>query len=61
MEELTKKIRKHGFKNMNDFVKANLHYLPENKQKLFNLLQDNHIEKYNTHKYYSKRSYYAKN
>jgi len=32
---LLEKIRREGFENISDFIEANLHYLPENKQKLF--------------------------
>lgn len=37
---LIDKIKKEGFENIADFIKANLHYLPENKQKLFISIQD---------------------
>lgn len=34
-EKLKEKIRNEGFEHIDDFIKANLHYLPKNKQKLF--------------------------
>ncbi len=34
-ENLEKMVKKAGFNSMNDFVKTNLHYLPESKQRLF--------------------------
>jgi hypothetical protein len=37
---LSKKIREAGFENLNDFVKANIHYLPKKKQKLFQDIED---------------------
>lgn len=37
---LIDKIKKEGFDNIADFIKANLHYLPENRQKLFMSIQD---------------------
>ncbi|MDX9703281.1 MAG: hypothetical protein RBU23_09575 [Candidatus Auribacterota bacterium] len=37
---LIDKIKEEGFENIADFIKANLHYLPENKQKLFISIQD---------------------
>ena len=34
-DNLLRKVKEAGFKNLDDFVKANLHYLPEEKRKLF--------------------------
>ena len=34
-KNLLKKIQDAGFENLEEFVKANLHYLPEEKQSLF--------------------------
>jgi hypothetical protein len=33
--DLLEKIQEAGFDSLDSFVKTNLHYLPENKQKLF--------------------------
>ena len=34
-EDILEKIKIAGFKDTNEFVKANLHYLSKNKQRLF--------------------------
>lgn len=34
-EDILEKIKAAGFKDTNEFVKANLHYLSKNKQRLF--------------------------
>jgi len=34
-DNLVKRIQEAGFESLDSFVKTNLHYLPENKQKLF--------------------------
>jgi len=34
-DNLLEKVKEAGFKSLDDFVKANLHYLPDEKQKLF--------------------------
>jgi hypothetical protein len=39
-ENLQEEVKKAGFTSIDNFLKANLHYLPENKQRLFYLLQD---------------------
>ena len=38
MDDLLEKVRKCGFERLEDFVEANLHYLPAEKQKLFQYL-----------------------
>ncbi len=35
-DNLLAKVEEAGFQNIEDFIKANLHYLPEEKQRLFN-------------------------
>lgn len=40
-ESLVRKAKGLGFNNIDDFVKANLHYLPKEKQKLFYTLVGN--------------------
>jgi hypothetical protein len=54
-DNLLRKVKEAGFKNLDDFVKANLHYLPEEKRKLFYSVID--IEKEFYQKQYSKRLY----
>ena len=39
-DDLLNEIKKKGFECLDDFVKANLHYLPEDKQRLFNSVAD---------------------
>ena len=34
-EDILEKIKTAGFKDTNEFVKANIHYLSKNKQRLF--------------------------
>jgi len=51
------KIKKEGFENIADFIKANLHYLPENRQKLFISIQD--ISKINPYQCQSKQADYS--
>jgi hypothetical protein len=34
-DNLLEKVKEAGFEKLDDFVKANLHYLPNEKQKLF--------------------------
>jgi|GEM_PF-3185118 len=61
---LIDKIKKEGFDNIADFIKANLHYLPENRQQLFISIQD--ISKINPYHGkskqadYSRKDYYGK-
>lgn len=37
---LLKKAKKEGFESVDDFVKANLHYLPKDKKRLFYIIND---------------------
>jgi hypothetical protein len=37
-KELPDEVRKAGFTSIDDFIKANLHYLPESTQRLFNIV-----------------------
>ena len=60
-EELIKQIRKQGFDNLNDFIKANLHYLSKKNQRQFYLLSEKPNKKYHNHQTYSQRSDYAQN
>jgi len=39
-ENLLEKVKEAGFENMDDFVRANLNYLPERKQRLFSSIED---------------------
>ena len=55
-DNLLKKVKEAGFKSLDDFVKANLHYLPDEKQKLFYSVID--FEKKVYQETYSARPYY---
>jgi|APSaa5957512622_1039677.scaffolds.fasta_scaffold148262_2 hypothetical protein len=39
-DNLIKKVKEAGFETIDDFVKANLHYLSEEKQRLFRSVAD---------------------
>ncbi len=43
-EKLLKKAKNEGFESIVDFVKANLHYLPNEKQRLFYSINDSDKE-----------------
>jgi len=55
-DNLLEKVKEAGFKSLDDFVKANLHYLPDEKQKLFYSVIDIGKELYP--EAYSARPYY---
>lgn len=40
-QELSKKAKKAGFNTIDDFIEANIHYLPKSKQKLFHIFHNN--------------------
>jgi hypothetical protein len=42
-DNLVKRIQEVGFDSLDSFVRTNLHYLPENKQKLFYTVSDTNI------------------
>ncbi len=51
--DLLEKIQEAGFDSLDSFVRTNLHYLPENKQKLFYTVLDansNYQESYHMDK-----------
>jgi len=56
--DLIKIVQKNGFKTLDDFIKANLHYLSESKQKLFQHISA--IEKSLYKRKYSKEVSYGK-
>ncbi len=37
---LQEKIKEQGFESLDEFVEANLHYLPEDRQKCFDLISE---------------------
>ena len=37
-EELLAEVKRQGYKTLGEFVRANVHYLPEGQQKLFHLV-----------------------
>ncbi len=43
-DKLLKKAKNEGFENIDDFVRANLHYLPNDKQRLFYSINDSDKE-----------------
>ena len=45
-DNLLEKVKEAGFKSLDDFVKTNLHYLPKDKQKLFNAVIEMNTELY---------------
>jgi len=52
-DNLVKKIQEAGFDSLDSFIKTNLHYLPENKQRLFYTVSDtdrNYQESYHKDK-----------
>lgn len=60
-DNLLKKAKKEGFDSVDDFVKANLHYLPKDKQILFHGISDLGMDSYQEkvlEKTYYKDGYY---
>jgi len=55
-DNLLAKVKEAGFQNIEGFIKANLHYLPEDKQRLFNSVVGVEKECYRDKD--SKKSYY---
>jgi hypothetical protein len=62
-DNLLEKVKEAGFKSLDDFVKANLHYLSEEKQKLFyrviDIGKEFYQEKYSKKLYYHEINYNA--
>ncbi len=55
-DNLLRKVKEAGFESIDDFVKGNLHYLSEEKRKLFNSI--NYLGKSFYQEKYSKKLYY---
>ena len=43
---LTEKVKEAGFDSLDSFVRSNLHYLPESKQRLFYKIADTNTSDY---------------
>jgi len=50
-DNLLDKVKEAGFKSLDDFVKANLHYLPVREKKLFNAIIEMKTELYKAMNY----------
>jgi hypothetical protein len=62
-DNLPEEVKKAGFKSIDDFIKANLHYLPKSTQRIFHIV--NGLGKTSQHNDYreknSDKSYYRNN
>lgn len=59
-QELSKKAQEEGFGNIDDFIKANLHYLPEDKQDLFQRIVELEKTMYSSYREQYREAYYGK-
>ena len=59
-QKLSKKAQEEGFGNIDDFIKANLRYLPEEKQDLFQRIVALEKTMYNSYREQYREAYYGK-
>ena len=44
--DLQKIVEQEGFESLDEFVRSNLHYLPKDRQRVFDLISERRIKKY---------------